>query len=233
MLQRLKTWLRKRLKPQTISIWGVTVATDLGTVTKDIRKALYREDYEASEARMVREHLRNDDRVLEIGGGVGLISLLCAKTCGAENLSIFEPNPAAVAAIEVNFSLNGMTPNISQAAMALEDGTIEFFMNDNIFSSSLIDRKNDAEPVAVATRDIRSVIAETKPTVLVMDIEGAEIDALPHAAAPSVRAMIVELHPHIVGQDAVDGLIRTMEAAGYPVTVQADDKVVMFEREAA
>jgi len=233
MLQHLKIWLRKRLKPQTISIWGVTVATDLGTVTKDIRKALYREDYEASEARLVRDHLRADDRVLEVGGGVGLISLLCAKTCGAENLSIFEPNPTAATAIESNFALNGMTPDITQAAMALEDGEIEFFMNDNIFSSSLIDRKNDAKPVAVTTRDIRAAIADKKPTVLVMDIEGAEIDVLPHSAAPSVRAMIVELHPHIVGQEAVDGLIETMAAAGYPVSIRADDKVVMFERKAA
>ncbi|MGI9355888.1 MAG: FkbM family methyltransferase, partial [Rhizobiaceae bacterium] len=180
-----------------------------------------------------RENLRAGDRVLEIGGGVGLISLLCAKTCGAENLSIFEPNPAAVAAIKGNFALNGMKPHITEAAMALEDGTTGFFMNDNIFSSSLIDRKNEAKPVAVATRDIRSVIAQEEPTVLVMDIEGAEIDVLPLAAAPSIRAMIVELHPHIVGHQAINDLVETMASKGYPVSVRADEKVVMFESKAA
>ena len=206
------------------------IATGPDDLTKDIRKAIYAESYEASEARLVRRNLREDDRVLELGGGVGFVSLLCAKICGANNLTTYEPNPTAVAMIERNFALNGLSPNVHQAAAALEDGKTEFFMNDNVFSSSLLDRKNEAKPTPVTTCDIRRLVKEHSPSVVVMDIEGAETDILPHAASASVRAMLVELHPHIVGQASIDTLVKQMEDVGYRITDRADDKVVLFER---
>ncbi|MDA8870223.1 FkbM family methyltransferase [Rhizobiaceae bacterium] len=221
--------LRKRLKPKSISMSGVKISTDESIVTKEIRKTIYREDYEAAEAELVRKHLRADDRVLEIGGGIGFISLLCAKRCGVENVRTYEPNPKAVAAIRHNYLLNGMEPNLVEAVMTTADGEMEFFINDNILSSSLAEREGGI-PHTVTAHSFERVAEEFSPTVVVMDVEGAETDLLPASAAAGVRAILAELHPRIVGQQVIDDLIQQMADLGYPITSKIGSRVAMFER---
>ena len=62
-------------KPNFIVIDRVRVTTDLQDVTKIIRKGLYKETYEKPERILIKKALKPDDRVLEIGGGIGLVSL--------------------------------------------------------------------------------------------------------------------------------------------------------------
>ena len=59
------------------------------------------------------------------------------------------------------------------------------------------------------------MLNEFEPTVIVMDIEGAEEDILPLVVAKSVRGMMVELHPHIIGVRHVNKLIEQKSKLRY------------------
>jgi tRNA A58 N-methylase Trm61 len=56
------------------------------------------------------------DRVLEIGGSVGLIRC-CARICGQSNVVVYEANPAIRETALSNVRHNGMTIAIEHAAV--------------------------------------------------------------------------------------------------------------------
>jgi len=226
---RLRIYLRQRFKPRIVELDGFRLDVNHEAVTRDVRKFIYRETHENEERTLLGKHLRAEDTVLEMGGGIGVVSLACAKTCGADRVLTFEPNEKACSVIRRNFELNGMTPQLEQAAIATHDGAMAFHLHDNILSSSVIERDGTSAS-EVPCRDVSKVLAEFMPTVIVMDIEGAEEDILPLVAAPTVRGMLVELHPHIIGVKHMPGLIGRMEELGYTITDREGGKVVWFER---
>lgn len=210
----IRAQIRRRLKPDVITIEGLKITTNLGDVTKTIRKALYRETYEAPERRLLKEIVAPGDRVLEVGAGVGLVSLTCARICGAENVLSYEPNPGMRPIIEKNFALNGMTPNLRSKALTTSPGTVDFYFAENIYSSSLYDR-GLGEKTPVPCDAISDVFAEFKPNVIVMDIEGAEVDLLPSCDLSAIDKIIVEMHAHVVGAEKVQDLVSYLEGQGF------------------
>ena len=48
--------------------------------------------------------------------------------------------------------------------------------------------------------------------------EGGEVDLLPQADLASVRELIIELHPHIVGDEAIAALIGALKARRFAET---------------
>ena len=216
MLQTIKRKFRKGLRVKTVTIDGIRVVSDMAFVTKEIRNALYKEQYEDGELALVSAAIGPRDRVLEIGAGIGLISMACAKRCGAENLISYEANPGLEAVIRKNQALNGLYPELRMRAVAVTAGETKFYFNDNIFSSSLVDRDFGGEAV-VHCDCFADVIAEFKPTAMVIDVEGAEVDLIPSVDLSGVEKIIIELHPHIVGQEKIDALIAHFLAEGFEV----------------
>jgi len=213
-LGNVKKTLRRRLKPNQITIDGIRISTSLEHVTKDIRKALFREDYERPERLLVQKYLSKTDRVLEIGAGVGLISVACARVCGPENVLSYEPNPRTRIAIEKNFELNGLKPQLRSKAVGLTAEEIEIYFAENIFSSSVFDR-NFGDKTTVECDAISDVIAEFQPNAIVMDVEGAEIDLLGQTNLANIDKVIVEMHPHIVGDDNIKLLVSGLKQKGF------------------
>ncbi|GAA0786932.1 FkbM family methyltransferase [Roseibium denhamense] len=214
LLGNIKKTLRRRLKPNQITIDGIRVSTSLEHVTKDIRKALFREVYERPERLLTQKYLSRTDRVLEIGAGVGLISVTCARICGSENVLSYEPNPRTRIAIEKNFELNGLKPKLRNKAVGLTAEEVDFYFAENIFSSSVFDR-NYGGKTTVECDAISDVISEFQPNAIIMDVEGAEIDLLGQTNLSNIDKLIVEMHPHIVGNDNVDFLLSSLKKKGF------------------
>ncbi|MEI2387823.1 FkbM family methyltransferase [Breoghania sp. JC706] len=219
MLQTIKEKLRKGLKVKTVTINGIRVVSDTAFVTKEIRNALYKERYEDEEMALVAEAIGPGDHVLEIGAGIGLISMACAKRCGAENLLSYEANPSLEVVIRKNHALNGLYPELRTRAVSVEAGETRFYFNDNIFSSSLYDRDFGGEAV-VQCDAFGDVIADFRPTAMVIDVEGAEVDLIPAVDLTGIDKIIIELHPHIVGQEKIDVLIGHFHAQGFKTRAQ-------------
>jgi FkbM family methyltransferase len=210
----IKMKSRKFRRPRVISIEGVKLEVDRSRLTPPVVRALYRERYEDKEAQLVREVLMPGDRVLEIGAGIGFISLLCAKRCGPEAVLSYEANPDNETLIRRNFELNGLRPQLRCRAISVESDDRELFVAQNILSTSFIDRGDSATKV-VKCDAISNVIEEFRPNSIVMDVEGAEIDLLPAAPLDGVAKIILETHARIVGDPAIRQLDHHLLGRGF------------------
>jgi len=213
-LRNIRKGIRRALNAKTVTLDGVTVYSDLADISKEVRNGLFKETYEEPERILIREALRPNDRVLEIGGGIGFVSLLCAKICGPSNVLTYEANSKMAAVIQRNYALNAMAPTLRCKAVTAHDREVTFFVSDNIISSSLHERK-EGRPHTVPADPLDEVIAEWKPTAIVMDVEGAEISILPSSNLDGVQKIILELHPHVVGDAAIAEMKAHLQKLGF------------------
>jgi FkbM family methyltransferase len=177
-------------------------------------RALYHERYEAKEAALVREVLMPGDRVLEIGAGIGFVTLLCARRCGPKAVLSYEANPENEVLIRRNFELNGLFPQLRSRAISVESDERELFVAKNLLSTSFLDR-GESTGTPVQCDAIADVVEQFRPNSIVMDVEGAEIDLLPAAPLDGIDKIILETHPHIVGDVAVTVLDAHLLAHGF------------------
>jgi len=219
------------LNTKAINIDGVNISTVRENMPRSVRSSLFKGTHEAHERYLVARYLSRGDRVLEIGAATGLVSLICVKHCGVENVLSYEANAAMEPLIRENFSLNGWRPNLVMKAVTVDGEDVSFFISDNIYSSSMIDRSKSlaGKTVSIASDAIGEVIANFEPTAIVMDVEGAEIDLLSEADLGKLQKIIVELHPHITGQDAVEGLEKRIIDQGFE-KIESAHKTVYFAK---
>jgi len=169
-------------------------------------------------------HLSEDDVLFDIGGNIGLVALHAARRCRVVS---FEPDPSFRDRLERNLSLNpDVRVEVVPIAVTDSDGEVSLFTDGaSGMSPSLRHQRNEKGEVTVEARSLDSLLAENRlpaPTVLKIDIEGAEILALRGAtglfnSADAPRALFLEIHPQLLGAfDATaDDVTQLVEGAGY------------------
>lgn len=146
-----------------------------------------------------------DDRVLELGAGLGVVGAIIAKTAQPEAMMSFEANPDLIPHIRTLYEVNGLTGSIelhNQVLLASLDRpeTVDFHIGNSYLGSSLVPQvARKQRTVTVETACFEDVRKQFNPTILVMDIEGAELDFLQDADLTGIRAVVVEFHPGLYG----------------------------------
>jgi FkbM family methyltransferase len=209
---------RKALRPPIIRHFGARLALDTGVLSPTIVESLYKGGYEGPEVDIIRATLTPDDRVLEIGGGIGFVGIISSQIVRRpEQVLIVEANPQLIPLMERNFELNDVRPQVRNAVLG-RDGAreVSFYLHDDFWASSLI-----AFPGARETRvpqlDIDDVFREFQPTYLIVDIEGGEIALFDGLALDGIQKLCLEVHPGQTGQPAVDALIASLERQGFVI----------------
>lgn len=214
---------------------GLRFPNDPAIISPKLRRLLRRREYEAREADAVRALVGPEDVALELGGGIGYMSTLMARSCKARAVFTFEANPRLIPYIERVHAANELdNAHVTNALLGPEDGTATFYERENLLASSLeANPQGERSPVVreheVDVLPIAEVMQEIRPTALVCDIEGAEAEVLPLADLSSVRVAVIELHPQWVGQTGVQAVFDAFHAHGltfYPKT--SNKKVVTF-----
>jgi FkbM family methyltransferase len=151
-------------------------------------------------AAMLR-NLRSDDVLFDIGANVGMVALHAAKTC---RTVAFEPDPSFRRRLQVNNALNpDRAFTVEPIAISDSDGNVDLFTDgDDGNSPSLVHQRGESGSVTVSARSLDSLLDEGRlplPTVIKLDIEGAEILALRGAerllrSEDRPRALFVEVH---------------------------------------
>lgn len=217
---------------RSVTLDGVTVSTDPADVNRTVQSHLFKGIYEGPERDILRDLLQPGQRVLEIGTGVGLISLLSTRLTGEGNVTSFEANPALENVIRKNYATNGWTPDLRMKAVTSDGAPLRFFSTDNILSSSIHDRQLDGKAIEIESVAMKDALAEVRPDVIVMDVEGAETQLFAGVDLAGVSHLLIELHPHIVGQEPIDALIADLAARGFPM-VKTVHKNGLFSRSPA
>lgn len=218
-------WHRLR-NTQRVTLDGVQLNTDASQV-KQVRSALFKRSYEGPERMLVQRVVRPNDTVLEIGAGIGFVGLLCARLAAPGRVVSFEANPVMEPVIVANYALNPVAPELRMRAVTRDGTPVRFHTSDNVISSSLYARAETGSEVIVPSKALTDVLAEIEPDVLVMDVEGAEVDLLDGPEMQSVRAAIVELHPHVVGEDRIAQMLQALAQRGFAVRAEVENNVVL------
>lgn len=229
LFKSLRRHYRKLTNVKTIRIDGVLLASGRDQVPAAVRDDMLRNTYEDTERKLLLKVLRPGMKVVEIGAGIGFIGLLASRIVGDANVWSYEANPTLEPIIRGNYRLNGLSPTLTMKAVTRDGNPITFFRSDNIVSSSVFDRARGDQQITVESIAFDDILAQLHPDVIIMDVEGAEIDLLAGALTADLHHLIVEMHPHIVGQQKIDSLWKHLEEEGFKLEAR-DRKTVYFKR---
>ena len=97
------------------------------------------------------------------------------------------------------------------------EGSAEFFVEKDFVSSSLVRRSPDARALRVPRLDVNQEIGRFRPTVLVIDIEGAEYDLMPLILWDGIKKIVIDLHPGVIGVERTAAVLNVLRGAGFEV----------------
>ena len=192
-------------------------------ISPTIRKALYSGQYEGGELTAIRRFVKPGDRVLEVGSGIGFITLVCARIVGDDNVFTYEANPANEPYILENFALTKMQPRLKIGILSPEPGESELFVENNFWSSSTTKRSPGSKSIIVPHLPLDEEMERICPNVIIMDIEGAEYELLEAFDLSGIRKLVIELHPHIIGEERTQQIRDRIEADGFACAWSAED----------
>ncbi len=175
--------------------------------------------YEALEAAGVQARVRKGNRVMEFGAGVGYIASLAATITGGENVVTVEANPDMIPVIRGNLDRNGfqMATLIHGAVTGLDDAepTIAFERKKSFWSAKLAGMDSNPDAVVdVPMLQLHPLLAEHRPHVVIMDIEGAEAHLFERKWPRHVRSVMMELHPKQYPDAVIKKIVDCMSASG-------------------
>jgi FkbM family methyltransferase len=229
MFGNLKMHWRRLCNVKTLTLHGVRVRTGVEDLPRSVRSALFKETYESFECELVERMLKPGERTLEIGAGIGLVSLVATRQCGEGQVLSCEANPELEATVRANYALNGWTPNLLLKAVTADGRDLTFFKHRNVVSSSAYDRQIDGQEITVPSVPVNELIARHRPSAIIIDVEGGEVEVLPAADLSGVRTIIAEFHPHVVGAGPIEELVRGLVGQGF-VHRETRHKTYLFTR---
>lgn len=224
MIQRLYAWLLWQLTGHRGVRWPLVVAAErpgpdgpppelrLDPRCRWIRHAAY----EADVVRYVRSLVTDGSCVIDVGAHVGFYVLQAARWVGPEGRVIaFEPNPLARDVLSVNVRLNGFSDRvrIEGAAVGEQAGATVLYGGTDTSGLSRLRAPNaisghrHAIDVPLVSLDVYCADQGIRPSVLIVDVEGAELTVLQGARdllAGSDVPAVVEIHPELWGSFSTD-----------------------------
>lgn len=189
----------------------------------NVTTALANGQYEGKEFAALQKLLKADDTFFEIGAGVGYLSSAAWKTLRTPGrIFAYEANPIMIPVIQRTWELNGVDGQLINCILGDGEGMTSFNVSREFWASSATVSTNVKQVVDVAQRDFASELARTRPSVLVMDIEGGERDLLLGRPLPLfVRKIIVELHPNFIGGRICSEIVKHLLQQGFTLCFDA------------
>lgn len=163
--------------------------------------------FEKSETVALKKNLNIDDQVLDLGGGIGYTGAVAGQIVSGKNLMIVEANPNLISTIEENLISNLVfgARIINGAVVAEKTGeTVPFYKSKSFWAGSVCaGNAPRVQKIQVPAFCFKHALSDFKPTVILCDIEGGEVDLFTIKLPDHVRLIILELHPKFYGQSGI------------------------------
>jgi FkbM family methyltransferase len=187
-------------------------------ITPEILRNLRAGTYERPEARVLLERLDPGDVVVEIGGGIGYTSALCAKRVDSDDVHVYEANPSLEKPIRELYRLNHVCPDLHMYGLGLREETRELQVTADFWESSFT--TPDAPVSSKISVPVRAFEAEMacytkRPNFLIVDIEGGEYDFCRGASLSGFDKVLCEVHPKVLGRRKLWTVRRALEKRGF------------------
>jgi FkbM family methyltransferase len=160
-----------------------------------------------------------DDVVYDLGAYVGSQALAAAAATPDGEVVAFEPHPQSYERLKTLVDWSDHDVTTYDVALAAESGTVS--MRDASEPRASIYDDEGLEVEAVRGDDLVEKQKLPHPTVLKMDVEGAELEVLrgleEQLSRPECRLVYCELHPRLApeGQTVPDDVVALLERLGF------------------
>jgi FkbM family methyltransferase len=213
LFNRLTYQYRIRLRP-IVSIEGVRIR--LGRhMSRRVEQAISKGGYERDELRIIEMVLSPSDVVLQVGAGLGVISAYCAKRLDSSRVFAFEANPDLEPLIRETYARNNVEPTLEMCAIRATAGRVTLYRTKHLFSPSTIQRNAGALPIEVPGKALSYVVEKIRPTLLIVDVQGAEGELFDRAQLPGVTKILLELHERVIGEAKARQVRSALAALGF------------------
>lgn len=191
--------------------------------------------YEGPEIAGALHVIRDGDRVLEVGAGLGVVGGVVRLNSKVARVLSFEANPELIPVIRALHDLNGLSDMCegievrNQVLVAGEDApaALDFHIRSSFLGSSLINANDrPSRVVQVPTVPFEEVCVELDPNVLLMDIEGGELDLLRAMDLSGFRAIVIEFHPEAYGVAGMRVCKNILRDAGFERIEEKSSRIV-------
>ena len=189
------------------------------------------------------EQLRQDDVLYDVGANIGLVALHAARKC---HTVAFEPDPSFLARLRRNLELNpSISVDVQPIAVSDADGVATLLEQNGAggHSPSLVHHGEEGV-VEVRAQTLDSLVAGgtlPPPTVIKLDIEGAEVLALRggHQVLRSPAGpprIFLEVHDSFLPSfgSSAEEVLELVRACGYETVRyearRADQQHLILER---
>jgi FkbM family methyltransferase len=166
---------------------------------------------------------------MELGTGLGFLASFCAKRIGSSRVFTFEANPSLEPRIRETFALNSVEPSLEVSAVGNQAGVTWLHVPSDFWGASVVQYRT-SRPIAVPMTRFDVHVHRIRPTFLVIDIEGGELDLAPHMDLTGVRKISIELHPLAIGPEGVALVLKGFAERGFRVdrTLSVGDQAFLF-----
>ena len=211
-------------------VQGITLEVPRSLLSADIWEALCLGRYEAEELAGLMGIIRGSDTVLELGAGLGFVSTFIARALRPARIVAVEADPAVARIARHTHALNGAEVTLLEGLVARESGTAEFHRQPGFWASGTT-ALPDSEAIRLPALSFATLLAEVRPQVLVLDVEGAECGLFDGVDLGGVRAISLELHRRLTGLAGIRDLFATLATQGFAYEpTWSSGAVVVFHR---
>jgi FkbM family methyltransferase len=213
-IKRSVNWLRGEAH-----VSGIVLPIDRSVLSPHMELTLAAGRYERRERALSARIVRPGDVVLELGAGLGFLSSYLRKFTGAGKIVCVEANPNLIPYINRVHAVNAIDriELLNGVVLPRPDGaaSIPFYCRRDFWASSLDPSSPFESVVSVGALSFPDILDRHRPDVLVMDIEGGELELLTTPSAGSIRAAVVETHPGHYGPDGLRAIEANFARLGF------------------
>lgn len=149
--------------------------------------------YEEDEKALIENYLEKNDVVLELGGCIGVISsIINSKLENKENHLVLEIDPRKFNFLKINKKINNSGFKLFNGVLSNKKGLF-YESSTNFLSGSLTENETEL-PVESSSLKKLEMNYNLKFNVLVMDIEGGEVEVIEETDLGSFNKLIFEIH---------------------------------------
>lgn len=218
-----------------LEIQGVLIPDDPAFITPKIRRSIEKGRYERDEVGGLPKFIKPEDRVIELGAGLGFISSFLSKRLGVSNILCVEADPNLCGFISRTHQSNAVDGVRVINAVALNDaqtsGSAEFYIRDPFWSSSLDPEPDYSRKVTIPAEPLSRLIRDFQANTLVVDIEGGERDLFTPLDLTGIDRVYLEIHTRKIRRIGIKRCFDALSAQGFAYDQQVSrGGSVLFQR---
>lgn len=188
--------------------------------------------HEPLATRLLQQFLKPGMNVVDIGGNLGYYALLEAQMVGdAGRVIAIEPVAANFAQLSKNVEANGYRNILlHNVAIGASNGTAPMYLTEKSNWHTLHPVPWRTREITVRVSTLDALLAQhnlCSVDLIRMDLEGYEVEVI-RGMAETVEnyspRLLVELHPHVVGAEAMLGYLRQLKVLGYELDWVLDNE---------